>query len=792
MNKRGQGQINQIEQVGSSVWEKLFFGLIILLVIAGIVFAVWKFNNPTLVNCGAGEYDSKQNACIFNLTSGQKISVIKCPVSFEFNEKQETCEKLVESVYICNDANGTYNSSIGKCIVLVQNTQYACQAGTYNSSTGQCTVFIENITYSCDDGRIQEINGTNFCVVSLDVFREEIKYSCGNGICDEKKLSQGICPEDCGGSKLNPNNQTNMNLSEYEDSPFGLWEAFSLQSDDCFPVSVKNTLACGLDSESFIDLNVHWWTGVMTVNFVDEPLTWGFWYNQLKNVNVIPVSSFPRRNIDAPLADYYNELKSYVLQYHDIDYWLLDVEPDLMADVDSPSAKNLAISTRLAYKALKDVDSSKKLLQGGTFGSTGSYTSPNSYFTVVFDTLEDLEEIEKNPSLYNWNQNKYSLSQSDFNILFSEDDYDKYMDGQHFSNFDSCLSQTKNNTQLLAISIREFFNQYGYVNPIIWDTQTGAPSASFLGKPASFGICTRNITNEKEQAQYVLIKYVSSIISGVDKIFWTTTYEFNWLNNPDEYFSKVGLIYNGEKSGNVDSDDLGLGVKKLSYYSYKFMTSKLEGSNWDNVQEVYNSGNVYAYKFINKQTQKLTYVVWWDYWNEPTLTTKQISIPVLISGNVKVTEAVPKYETGQQVTNYATAFNIGGASVSNGQITINLGQSPVYIEETTENLETYIPHAWQNPTTPTSSCGDGACNGEETVKTCAQDCGGSANSCSTGQTLCATDQTCTGTGTKTEVGWCCAGTCTDGRSGGSCGDGICDGAAGEKDSCPSDCVVVKT
>jgi len=43
MNKRGQEQINQIEQVGSSVWKRLFFGLIILLVIVGIIFAVWKF-----------------------------------------------------------------------------------------------------------------------------------------------------------------------------------------------------------------------------------------------------------------------------------------------------------------------------------------------------------------------------------------------------------------------------------------------------------------------------------------------------------------------------------------------------------------------------------------------------------------------------------------------------------------------------------------------------------------------------------------------------------------------------
>jgi len=217
MNKRGQGQINQIEQTGSSIWGKLFFGLIILLVIAGIIFAVWKFANPNLVDCGAGEYDSKQNACLFNLTSGQKISVIKCPLGFNLNEEEETCEKLVESVYICNDANGTYNSSIGKCIVLVQNTQYVCQVGTYNSSTGICNVIIENLTHSCTEGTIQEINGTKFCVVSLDVIKKQTVLYCGNGECDEKELVQGICPEDCGQT-----NSTNF-TEEMPDVPYSFF-----------------------------------------------------------------------------------------------------------------------------------------------------------------------------------------------------------------------------------------------------------------------------------------------------------------------------------------------------------------------------------------------------------------------------------------------------------------------------------------------------------------------------------------------------------------------------------------
>jgi len=43
MNKRGQEQISQIGLVGSSVWKKLFLGLIILIVIVGAIALAWKF-----------------------------------------------------------------------------------------------------------------------------------------------------------------------------------------------------------------------------------------------------------------------------------------------------------------------------------------------------------------------------------------------------------------------------------------------------------------------------------------------------------------------------------------------------------------------------------------------------------------------------------------------------------------------------------------------------------------------------------------------------------------------------
>jgi len=48
---------------------------------------------------------------------------------------------------------------------------------------------------------------------------------------------------------------------------------------------------------------------------------------------------------------------------------------------------------------------------------------------------------------------------------------------------------------------------------------------------------------------------------------------------------------------------------------------------------------------------------------------------------VKITEAVPKYESGKDVTDYSAAFNTETKSASNGKITITLGDKPVFVEE---------------------------------------------------------------------------------------------------------------
>jgi hypothetical protein len=175
--------------------------------------------------------------------------------------------------------------------------------------------------------------------------------------------------------------------------------------------------------------------------------------------------------------------------------------------------------------------------------------------------------------------------------------------------------------------------------------------------------------SEIDQANDLVRKYVLSLALGVSKIFWTTTYEFNWLNDPENFFSKVGLIYNG-----IGLDDFGSGVKKLSYYTYKKMVEILEGSDWNDIQTIQESEGIYIYKFI--KDNRPIWVVWNDNQEEKTITISGIN-----SRQAKIIEAVPEYEFGYQVVDYNTAFNTEIIRVQNNSVSIILNNNPLFIVE---------------------------------------------------------------------------------------------------------------
>ena len=175
---------------------------------------------------------------------------------------------------------------------------------------------------------------------------------------------------------------------------------------------------------------------------------------------------------------------------------------------------------------------------------------------------------------------------------------------------------------------------------------------------------------EKEQAIYLIKGFIYNIANGFAMINWNNLVEWNnYGGNPNSIYNYMGLIADG-----YNNDSIPAGTSRLSYYTYKKMTETLEGSDWDNIQIIQESDGVYIYKF-QKGSKKI-----WVAWNDNSAE-KQITISGISSIQVKITEAVPKYDSGKDVTDYLTAFNTETKSVQGGKIIITLKDKPVFAEE---------------------------------------------------------------------------------------------------------------
>ena len=111
------------------------------------------------------------------------------------------------------------------------------------------------------------------------------------------------------------------------------------------------------------------------------------------------------------------------------------------------------------------------------------------------------------------------------------------------------------------------------------------------------------------------------------------------------------------------------------------MVEILDGSDWSNIQTVQEKDGVYVYKFTKPfdDTQGRQSKPIWVAWNDNSAE-KQITISGITSTQIKTTEAVPKYTSGKEVTDYSTAFNTETKAVSGGKVTLTLKDKPVFVE----------------------------------------------------------------------------------------------------------------
>lgn len=186
----------------------------------------------------------------------------------------------------------------------------------------------------------------------------------------------------------------------------------------------------------------------------------------------------------------------------------------------------------------------------------------------------------------------------------------------------------------------------------VWITESGI-SSRYRG--------LENVS-EINQAAWVIKHHVFHAASGVKRIFWLTFTDMS-LNVPEGQIAKyAGLLTFSSRT------------RKLAYYTYKKMVEALEGSDWNNIQAVEEKDGIYIYKFI-KQGRPI-----WVAWND-NKEPQEITVSGISSIQVKITKAIPVYEHGAEVVDYGSAFETGVRPAQNERITIVLGQSPVFIEE---------------------------------------------------------------------------------------------------------------
>lgn len=194
-----------------------------------------------------------------------------------------------------------------------------------------------------------------------------------------------------------------------------------------------------------------------------------------------------------------------------------------------------------------------------------------------------------------------------------------------------------------------------------------------------------NYQSEKDQAGFLVKRFVYNVANGAKKIAWSTVYEREKYQGQNHvHFQYVSLIYDGYPDGASKNQkcikewlpcpDPGRGVKKLSYYAYKKLVEVLKGSDWNDIQIIQENDGVYVYKF--KKNGKSIWVAWNDNSAE-----KNVTISEITSKEAGITALIPKYETGKDVTNYNTAFNEEVVSTREGGAVITLGKIPVFVEE---------------------------------------------------------------------------------------------------------------
>ena len=218
----------------------------------------------------------------------------------------------------------------------------------------------------------------------------------------------------------------------------------------------------------------------------------------------------------------------------------------------------------------------------------------------------------------------------------------------------------------------DFLKEYDPTKPI-WMTESSTYSDCPKKPDGTYWPCQ----SELEQATDLFKRYITPAYMGIERLLWNFLYEAT-DGEDNGVFWYTGLVYDGE--GEFDK---GAGVKKLSYLTTKLLVHKLSSADWQSIAYTKVAPAVYQYRLTTNGLP--IYVVWYDWFNgQGDSTPVTIDVNDLSTAQVRVTEAVPNIDTGEEADTvpFQEAFASYATPITAGSIDITLGKRPVFIEET--------------------------------------------------------------------------------------------------------------
>jgi len=317
-----------------------------------------------------------------------------------------------------------------------------------------------------------------------------------------------------------------------------------------------------------------------------------------------------------------------------INFWEIWNEPDLMYKDFREDPGKYAEMLKGAYRIINNTDPEAQVLLGGLSLCSGCETTNTEFLEELYQS--DSKNYFDIMSFHYYVENAWRIWSYDDDVhgLFTTIDY-----------------------------VKDTMDKYGDEKPI-WNTEGAAGYIDDYNESKE---------NQIMQAQYIPRYFVSQLANGVENVFWFYFIDY-WST---EY---LGVVKRPSGEPLNESSDVSK-LYKLSYYTYKLMTEKLSGSDWNKTETIMeNQNNTYIYKFI--QDNESIYVAWWDYWDE-NATEKSILLPVNFTGNALITNAVPNATNGSELNSsqYPEFFETEILPVVDGRVNLTLREDPVFVEE---------------------------------------------------------------------------------------------------------------